>query len=62
MLYADTSPCVGTATEGLEDRGNSAVKSEYEDCSLCMVYKLFIEFRWDLADQTNGQFDDSLSL
>ena len=62
MIYAVTSLLVCTATKGLEDRANSAVKSGYEDCSLCMVYKLFVEFRWDLTDQTDGQFDDSLSL
>lgn len=62
ILYADTSACVRTGTEGLKDHGNSAVKSKYEGCSLCMVYELFIEFRWDLTDQTDGQFDDSLSL
>ena len=62
MLYADTSVCVRTATEGLEDRRNRAMNPEYGHSSLCMVYKLFVEFRRDLADQTDGQFDDSLSL
>ena len=62
IIHADTSPCVRTATEGLEDRGNRAVKFKYERCSFCMVYKLFIEFRWDPTDQTDAQFDDPLSL
>ncbi len=51
-----------TATEGLEDRGNRAVKYNNKHFSLCMVYKLFIEFTWDPTDHTDGQFDDPLSL
>ena len=62
MIGAATRPCVRTATGGLEGRGDSAVKSEYEACSLRMVYKLFIEFRRNLAYQPDGQFDNSLSL
>ena len=62
ILYEDTSSCVRTANEGLEDGGNRAVRFEYEHSSFCMVYKLFIEFRWNPTDQPDGQFDDFLSL
>lgn len=62
MIHPHTRLSVRTATGGLEGRWKRAVKFEYEHYSLCMVYKLFIEFRWDLTDQTDSQFDDFLSL
>ena len=62
MILLHTRLCVRAATGGLEGRWKRAVKFEYERYSLCMVYKLFIEVRWDLTDQTDGQFDDFLSL